>query len=688
MTRSIGILCILPLTACDCSGSTGGHKVKVTPDPPTGVSAGADSGAQASGTGTSTYPAKPTAPPPVPPPPGQALDLQLQRYIVVDQFGYLPNMKKVAVLVDPVNGWNGDEAYQPSEQLELRAWADKRLVFSGPISMWNGGKVDRASGDRGWWFDFTSVKTPGLYYIYDPAGFTRSHPFEIGPEVYRSPLVAATKMFYFNRANTAKQPPYSCVKERCWSLGVDYMGPGQDKEARSVTERNNPKTARDLRGGWWDAGDTNKYVTFAHEAVQVLLTAYGENPAAFTDDFGIPESGNGIPDLIDELKIEFDWLKRMQPDDLDGGVLIKVGAVDAETTVPDVSKVPRFYYPKPCSSSTIAAAGMFAHAARMFGAFQPLAQYAAELEQRARKAFDYYNAHDKSDACDDQTIKSGDADQPLDVQAQAAVVAAIYLFLQTGDGKYGDYVKQNYTRVRPFHDDRWSAYYPSQGDALLAYAASPNADAGVKQAIIDRKRSEAQRLDYYKLSPARDLYRAYVREDSYHWGSNQIRAAYGSTNFDIVQYKLAAPGELHSYQEQAEGILHWFHGVNPMQVVYLTNMYGLGGDECVDEIFHAWFRDQERTWDNARTSRLGPAPGYVPGGPNTQYCGGAPADHACSKSPLRSQPPAKAYVDSNEGWAPQSSFDKTWELSEPAIYYQANYVRLVSKFVRNSSRLQ
>jgi hypothetical protein len=117
-----------------------------------------------------------------------------------------------------------------------------------------------------------------------------------------------------------------------------------------------------------------------------------------------------------------------------------------------------------------------------------------------------------------------------------------------------------------------------------------------------------------------------------------------------------------------------------MQLVYLTNMYAYGGDACADEAFHTWFRDKHPTWDNAR-SGLGPAPGYVTGGPNKQYCSGVGAEHACGKSPVREQPPEKAYVDSNTSWEPENPYDKTWELTEPAIYYQASYVRLVSKFV-------
>ena len=79
---------------------------------------------------------------------------------------------------------------------------------------------------------------------------------------------------------------------------------------------------------------------------------------------------------------------------------------------------------------------------------------------------------------------------------------------------------------------------------------------------------------------------------------------------------------------------------------------------------------------------LGPAPGYVTGGPNKNYCEGQkPDEHACAKSPVREQPPEKAYFDLNTSWEPPNPYDKSWELTEPAIYYQASYVRLVSKFV-------
>ena len=627
------------------------------------------------------YPAEPKGPPPIPPPDGQGLSVKLQKYIVVDQFGYRQRQVKAAVLVDPVSGWNAADEYQPGPELEVRKWSDGAVVHKGPSAAWNGGAVDDTAGDRGAWFDFSALQTPGVYYVFDPKNAVRSHPFEIADDVYRRVLKTAMRMFYFNRANVEKKAPYACVGKRCWLQGADYVGPGQDKEARSVTARDDAKTARDMSGGWWDAGDTDKYVTFAMDAYHQLLTAYEERPGAFKDDYGIPESNNGIPDIVDEAVVELDWLVKMQPADLGGGVILKMGNADYGDPVPDQSKFLRFYYPKPCSSAAIAYSGQIAHAALVLKKFPKFAARVPELTRRAVDAWKHYHANPKSDACDDGTIKAGDADKSLAEQAQYAVTAAVYLFALTGDKQYDEYVTKNHAVTRPFVDDRWSVYDQSQGDALLFYATLPKASKATKDAILARKRAGVS-LDYYGFRPELDLYRAFMRADSYHWGSNNARGGFGNTNYDLVQYGLVAPAERAKFEERAAGLLHSFHGVNPMQLVYLTNMYADGADASADEAYHTWFRDKNPRWDNARTSELGPAPGFVTGGPNKDYCKDQnPSEHACATSPVRQQPPEKAYLDVNTSYEPPNPYDKSWELTEPAIYYQATYVRLLSKFV-------
>jgi hypothetical protein len=631
---------------------------------------------------TTPYPATPRGEPPVPLPKGEGAAIKHQRYIVVDQFGYRPGMQKFAILPDPQAGWNAGDSYSPQGDFEVRRWADASIALSARVTPWSGGKVDANSGDRGSWFNFTELEEPGLYYVYDPTNQVRSHPFEISEQVYLKVLKTAFRMFYFNRANFEKKEPFACLGDRCWPQGKDNMGPGQDGEAHSVTDRDNAKTARDLSGGWWDAGDTNKYVTFSGEAVHQLLTAYQESPDTFTDDFGIPESGNNLPDIVDEVLVELDWLKKMQPDDLKGGVLLKVGNIEFDDPIPEESTFKRYYYPEPCSSAAIVLAGEFAHGATVLRHFAPLREYASDLMNRAERAWTYYHEHPKSDACDDGTVKAGDADMTLERQSQAAVTAAVYLFTVTRKAEYGQYVVDHFRETEPFNSDQWSLYRQSQGDALMYYSRIKGGDEGIQDEIQKRKMGQSESIDIYRMRPQFSLYRAYLRPTTFHWGSNNQRASMGNVNLDLVTHGMVkSPADRESFFERAAGMLHSLHGVNPMQLVYLTNMYGVGGDACADEMYHTWFRDGHPKWDNARTSEVGPAPGYVTGGPNANYCDGQPADHACTRSPVRDQPPEKAYLDSNKGWEPDSPYDKTWELTEPAIYYQASYVRLVSKFV-------
>ena len=92
-----------------------------------------------------------------------------------------------------------------------------------------------------------------------------------------------------------------------------------------------PTTERDVSGGWYDAGDYNKYTNWTAEYVVDLLRAYRERPEIWTDDYDIPESGNGVPDILDEVKWGLDWLVKMQDDD--GSLLSIVGLDHAQPAV-------------------------------------------------------------------------------------------------------------------------------------------------------------------------------------------------------------------------------------------------------------------------------------------------------------------------------------------------------------------
>ena len=600
---------------------------------------------------------------------GMSGQIQFDHHLLVDQFGYRPGDPKVAVVRDPQAGYDKADKFAPGSLYQVRSAEDGHVVFAAKVAAWNGGATDASSGDRGWWFDFSSVSTPGAYFVFDSQKNVRSATFNIGPHVYKDILKAAMRTYFYQRSSFAKRQPFA---DACWVDESAYNGPDQDTQAHDVTDRSNRSKVKDLSGGWFDAGDTNKYVTFAVPVVHQLLAAYQENPSVFTDDFAIPESGNGIPDLLDEVKWEIDWLKKMQYPD--GSAALKVGDIVYVPAAPPSSDHSRRYYVPSCTSATIASAGMFAHAAYVFDGIGPWTRETADLKARATAAWNNYNGiAAKQTGCDSGVVHSANADWNEDEQKAAAVVAAVYLFAITESPAYGDYIKQHYKELKPYHDEGWSRYKPEQGEALLFYTTLKRADAALRSAILADKSNDAKSGSrVYGFTGGDDLYRAFLHEPQYHWGSNNPRAQYGNTNLDVITYGLDKSNNA-SYETRALEILHYFHGVNPFAIVYLSNMYRYGATQAANEIYHTWFW-QGTKWSNALTSACGPAPGYITGGPNANAVrDGVPA----SLAPPAAQPRQKAYKDWNGPWP-----DSSWAITEPAIYYQAAYVKLLSKFAQ------
>jgi endoglucanase len=600
---------------------------------------------------------------------GVAKTITFDAHLLVDQFGYRPDDVKVAVIRNPEVGYDSAAKFSPGSVYQVRRTNDGGVAFAGAPTPWHRGEVEASSGDNGWWFEFSNLIAPGSYFIYDVQRNVRSATFNIDQQVYKNVLKAAVRTYFYQRSGIAKQRPNA---DQCWTDEPAYLGTDQDIEAHDITDRGNRSKFRNLSGGWFDAGDTNKYVTFAVQPVHQLLTAYQENPKVFTDDFNIPESGNGIPDLLDEVKWETDWLKKMQYSN--GSAALKVGEIVYGPATPPSSDHNTRYYIPACSSSTIAVAGMFAHASYVFGGIPALGNDAAELKLRAIAAWNnFQHTTDRQTHCDTGVVHAGNADWTAEAQGAAAVVAAIYLYAITESASYEEYIKTHLHELKPYHDIGWSRYNPEQGEALLFYASLARADAATRKTVLSDKLNDARAGNQvYGFNPEDDLYRAFMHDAQYHWGSNGPRAAYGNTNIDVITYVPDTPNPA-GYQTRALEILHYFHGVNPLAMVYLSNMYAYGATRSANEIYHAWFAHGTK-WSDALSSDCGPPPGYVPGGPNAAALrDGVPN----SISPPTGQPQQKSYKDWNIA-TPENS----WTITEPAIYYQSGYVKLLSKFVQ------
>lgn len=598
----------------------------------------------------------------------QAAPLTQTPHIKADQLGYLAASPKVAVVVNPQWGQNAGVPFQPGTapgQYQLRRWSDDAVVFSGSLVAWGQGATHAQSGDQGWWFDFSSVAAPGQYYVFDTLNQVGSHRITIGASGYQAALRHAGRALYYQRLNHAKQPPYADSR---WSDAAAYDGPGQDRQARDVTAKNDPLTARDLHGGWADAGDTNKYVTFARAPVLQLLEAWRLNPNAFSDQWGIPESGNGVPDVLDELKWQLDFITRMQDATGTQGLLLKVGldTYSGDSTPPSTDTRPR-YYVRECTSSTLAGSAMLAAGAVVFRQINSLSGYGQNLLERARAALargqvttQQFSRFDTQ--CDDGSVKAGDADEDAATQKASAVIAAVYLFEATGATEYRNLVDTLYTSVGPLQNGWWGPYEADLEVALLRYTRLPGATVAVVNDILGRKAAS----NVFSLADAdasTDLYRAHLADPQYHWGHNIVRANTGSSNLNFKTFGLN-PALAARYQALAEEHLHWLHGANPLGLVMLSAMGDAGATRSVSEIYHTWFADGS-VWDSALTSARGPAPGFMTGGPNKSYSGSAPN--------IANQPPQKAYRDWN------TSAETAWELTEPSISGQAAYLALLSR---------
>ena len=596
---------------------------------------------------------------------------QVSEFIHVDQFGYLVDAEKVAVLSNPVEGYNASESYTAPAVMEVRSAVTDEVWFSGAPLSWNSGATHDKSGDQGWWFDFSEFDQQGDYYVYDPENDEKSAVFSVSNNPYREVLKAAGRMFYYNRCNAPKEAPYADPK---WTDATNFLNPLQDANCRYIYEPGNAALEKDLSGGWFDAGDYNKYVTFTYPVLHDLLGAYEENPNAFDDSWDIPESGNGIPDLLDEVKWELDWLLKMA--NSDGSVHIKMGNQNyAENTnsPPSQNNDPRFYGPT-CTSAAATVASVFARASMVYEQISGMESYAQELEESAKASFDYVLPFLMDDAleteCDDGSIVAGDADVDAVRQLERMFSASVYLWERTGAIEYQQFIGQAYEALIPLASNYWGPEDMYAAEVLLHYSMLPGANTTVKDAILSSVGTDvSNNFNYYFGWNERDLYRAFVSDWSYYWGSNQVIARTAILNYLIAE---AEVGDADALWRKAAEQVHYFHGVNPLGLVYLSNMYTLEGDRCVNEIYHTWFYDGTE-YDHALNSPKGPPPGYLTGGANAYFS-------VPSISPPSNQPDQKSYLDFNTGWP-----DNSWEISEPAIYYQAAYIRLLANYVNGQN---
>ena len=611
----------------------------------------------------------------------------ISRNIIIDQFGYLPDAMKIAIIKDPQIGFDTNEKFTPVGNYAVVNALTKEAVFIASPTPWNNGFTDASSGDKVWWFDFSSLTQNGKYYILDIDQNKRSFEFQISPAVYNVVLKQAVRTFFYQRSGFAKQEPFA---EKGWVDGASHIGNLQDKNCRLFNKKNDATTERDVSGGWYDAGDYNKYTSWTAGYVIEMMYAYLENPSVWTDDYNIPESGNGIPDLLDEAKWGTDHLLRLQ--NPNGSVLSVVGVSHASP--PSAAKGQSLYGPE-STSATLNSAAAYAIASKVF-ALIGMNEYAELLKQSAIRAWNWAvlnpNVLFKNNDSQYGSLDLAAGQQEVDDYGRfiAKLKAACFLFEITNDEAYKEFFESNYLNANLF---QWNYAFPFQADVqdvVLYYSSLEGATPSVANNIKTVYKNAMNGSDNFTAFRNNlDPYRAYIKD--YTWGSNAIKCRQGSMYYNIVSYLIDASLNTES-RNAAMGYINYIHGVNPLNFVYLSNMYRFGAENGVNEFYHSWFTNGSPLWDRVGKSTYGPAPGFLTGGSNPRYNWDACCPSGCwsvannamcvseSLSPPKGQPNQKSYKDFNTGWPLNS-----WEVTENSCGYQVSYIRLLSKFVNPES---
>ncbi len=341
----------------------------------------------------------------------------------LNQVGFYPSAPKTAILTEAGNG-----------TFELIDSGTGKAVYKGKVE---GPRVSALSGKETWSADFSDFRDTGTFELV-LTGRQTSPPFEIREQVHAKAAAAALKSYYFQRMSTDLPEAYAGKWRRPLShpderVLIHPSAAGPDRPAG---------TAIASPGGWYDAGDYNKYIVNSAITVSTLLNLYEDFPERFRDyRLHIPETDNRLPDLLDEILWNLSWMLTMQ-DPADGGVYHKCTTPEFEGFIlPEQARQTRYVVRK-TTQAALCFAATTAQAARVFRAFETERPgLADQLQQAAESAWAWAKVKPNVRYNQDQLNEKFDPDIKTGTYASRDLTdekiwAAVELSLTTGDPTY------------------------------------------------------------------------------------------------------------------------------------------------------------------------------------------------------------------------------------------------------------
>ncbi len=526
---------------------------------------------------------------------------------------------------------------------------------------------DAASLDLAWQVDFSALDQPGRYFI--EGGGARSDVFTLGQGLYDEALRAGLKQFYFQRCRTRLEKPYAL-----WH-GDEFLRDQachvHDDIAWDYADYPNKKSKWQVEAGWHDAGNYEQYIASTAPTAQALLMAFEQHPELFKDaDGNIPESGNKIPDILDEAKWGLLWVLTLQ-EPATGAFRAREAVYDWSEGKPQLERKPH-WIAGVGTASTAKSASVLAQAARVFAPWD--AAFAKRCELASRAAWKFLEQHPERILVDGKGSGQPLWDDSKDYrEAGARFIAAVEVWrsfrlpsaLRQAEALLND------PDVKPekFFAGGWPNLSRWGLMGLALDKQTPEAlRTEAKNRLLTAVESARPQIE------SRDGYRSASEPKDYYWGhnSNLLEKAHQ------FAFALRLEPSRVWLREALRDQWHWILGRNPNGYSMVTRI-GKGPDR----LYHT-------EWGNVK----GPVPGYLVGGPNGVDMGflapGAPAkallwDNARS---LRSGLPAHSLWHWEQsdlwdaGFVPEGQWTKGWwAVTEPDIYYNANLVLVAAELL-------
>ncbi|WDE95322.1 glycoside hydrolase family 9 protein [Lentisphaera profundi] len=293
-----------------------------------------------------------------------AQDAKLSEKIRVNQVGYFAGEEKTAAIQVPLSIFKSSKRWGEGASFEIVKINPKseKTVYSSKLQKANYYPFSKEAVRLA---DFSEVKEAGTYYL--KVGDERSFDFEINNSIYDEVSKSALKMFYYFR----------CSDEVTEKNGGQWHRPSGKPDTEVYVHESGAYTGQkagtkmSAPGGWFDAGDYNKYSVNAGISTFSLLALYEAMPQAFPDgSLDIPESGNGVPDLLDQAWWNIKWFEMMQ-DPTDGGVYHKLSTMGFAPVneLPHQHTAKRWMIGK-TTSATLNYAATMAMASRIFSKYE------------------------------------------------------------------------------------------------------------------------------------------------------------------------------------------------------------------------------------------------------------------------------------------------------------------------------